>query len=161
MRPPRRNRPPTSAIIGMMLANAVLSFPILFSLLWLMGVKSILPPGFEKGPQLIRTSVVMLPGAGILFGCFWFWLTVTRRASGISWGAAAIYGLFLGWGVVVTGGAVIVVLHGQPALALLGALLSLITLALSPALLFSASLSGIVMGIINGYAAHIWIESRR
>jgi hypothetical protein len=147
----------------MMVLNASIAGPLLALVLALFGLQTIAPPlhAFARVMEsLSRWDVIwpMLPGAGIGFGCLWYWLILTGRSQGVAWGGACIYGVMIALADVLAWGLILGTLQGNP---LFGLLLGLAMLILLPVLLVAMSVFGLVMGVLNGHAAQRWIARRR
>jgi hypothetical protein len=147
----------------MMALNALIAGPLLALLLMLFGVQHIRLPlpmldrlvANESAGAIVWT---MVPGAGIGFGCLWYWLVLVGRSRGISWGGACIYGVGIALADVLIWGLIGGTVHGAP---LLGLLIGLVMLLMLPSLTLAMCVFGLIMGVLNGRAAQRWIERRR
>lgn len=156
-------RPIRSDLLLMMVFNAAAAFVVLYFVFALSGVGSIIPErlaqaGLEVTNRKLALIGAMVPGAGIAFACLWYWLILTGRSRGLSWGAACIYGVFIAYGNTPFSGFLIGLLFGQP---IVGALLGLALLLIVPQLLFATTLFGLIMGVFNGNLAQRWITWHR
>ena len=147
----------------MMLANglaAATAFPIT---MWLFGVKEVVPPlpflrhlfGILPDWQAVWP---LLPGMAVAGGCFWYWLVLTGRRNGVAWGGAVIYGALIALCNVPACGLILGTLQGH---ALLGMLLALLILLLAPSVLGATVGAGVVLGLLNGFAALLWIAKTK
>jgi|SRR5579871_6917611 len=156
----RRFRPGSGHVFGMMLANALATLLILPVIFALFGVHHVdLPLGLASHhwAQAVEWQSFwpLLPGAAICFGCLWFWLILTGRTRGLSWGSALVYGVFIALFDVPLRGFLTGALNGDP---LTGLLIGLVVVFLLPALLLSMLTFGVLMGALNGWLAQGWIK---
>jgi hypothetical protein len=147
----------------MMALNGVVACLVLAVLFALFGVGNIIEARLAASSLTADAAkwsalLPMLPGAAILFGCLWYWLVVIGRAKGLPWGAACLYGVFLACGNVPLSGLLMGLLHGNP---LLGMLIALVMLLMLPSLLVAMICFGLTMGAFNGLMAARWIERHR
>lgn len=158
-------RPSRGALLCMMVLNAGLAAVVLTVVFALFDISHVLTNayGTRIGPSGMPADALLpfLPGAGIMFGCLWFWTCVYGRSKGLPWVGAFIYGVVLSIINVAIAGFILGMMHGEPGLALLLALIALVSVFLIPALFSAICLFGLVMGGVNAVIASIWINSRK
>lgn len=157
----RFGRPNRIDLLAMMLLNAIASGLVFYFVYTLFNVQPIIDAYLmARGLTTARTTLVapLIPGAGVAFGCLWYWLILTGRRSGLSWGSAFLYGILIAMADVPLGGFVVGLLNGNP---LLGLLIGLVMLLLLPSLVLAMALAGLLMGGGNGWLAQRWIERSR
>lgn len=160
----RYGRPGTSDVIQMIVVNLLVSAAVLLIVFKMFGMGVAigqLPIGSDKNAREIMWTLYsfILPGAGIGFALLWFWLIVTGRSvKGLNWGAAYVYGGGLGLFCLPLGSFFTGILLGDPFIALLLAVLSLV---LVPSIALSMVAFGLIMGGINAKMAHKWIAEHR
>ena len=160
----RYGRPHRTDLLAMMLLNALVAAPALLLVFAIFGTRSIFAPILAASPQddesFIRwlSYFMLLPGAGIMFSCLWYWLILTGRGRGLNWGAALCYGVGIALVNVPVCGFLVGLMLGNPALA---CIFALICVMLIPHLLLAMSTFGLMMGAFNGLWAHNWIAHHR
>jgi len=160
----RYGRPGRVSLLSMMAFNALIAVPLLAFVLGIFGLQNLKPPlpaAFAPvAAEITRWSVIwpMLPGAGVGFGCLWYWLVLVGRSRGVPWGGACVYAVLIALGDVLVWGLILGTVQGEP---LLGLLLGLVMLILLPSLLLAMCVFGLMMGALNGQAAQRWIERRK
>jgi len=160
----RFGRPGRGSLLGMMVVNGIVGGVVLVVLFALFGVGNILETRLAASSMTADASkwnalLPMLPGAAILFACLWYWLVMAaRRSKELPWGAACLYGISLACSNVPLSGLLMGLLHGDPLLAML---IALVMLLLLPSLLIAMICFGLVMGAFNGLMAAHWIERHR
>ncbi len=160
----RYGRPGTSDIIKMIVVNLLISAVVLLFVFKIFGLGIAigqLPIGEGKNAREIMWTLYsfILPGAGIGFAILWFWLILTgRTVKGLNWGAAYVYGGGVGLFCLPLGSFFTGLLLGDPIVALLLALVSLI---LVPSIALSMVTFGLIMGGVNAKMAHKWIGEHR
>lgn len=158
----RFGRPNRFDLLAMMLVNAAASGVIFYVVYTLFNIQPILTEalaarGIAMGGR-IALIVPLIPGAGIAFSCLWYWLILTGRRNGLSWGGALLYGVLIACADVPVGGFVQGALEGNP---LMGLLIGLVLLLVLPPLLLATILAGLLLGGSNGWLANKWIERYR
>jgi hypothetical protein len=149
----------------MILVNGVVALGVLAVLFAVFDVRPILAARLEAIP-LVRAAAhwnllwPMLPGGAVGFACLWYWLAFMGRARGVTWGGALLYGGAIAFGNVPLSAFLVGLLHGNPVLALVLALVSLLNL-LQPSFTLAMAVFGLTMGAFNGALAHAWIERHR
>src|SRR5438270_11413718 len=96
-------RPIRIDLLWMMLVNAAAGAVALTVVLLVFGVDAILrmrveAAGLRMSPEHWSFLALMVPGAGIAYGCLWYWLILTGRSRGVSWGGACLYGALIAYG---------------------------------------------------------------
>lgn len=159
----RPGLPDPPRLLGMMGVNALLALGVLALVTMLFGLRVFLPP-IPAVAHLTGAAPywmflgAMAPGAGVGFGCLWYWLILVGRTHGVSWGGACVYGVLIALADVPMAGLILGAQQGRP---LLGLLLGLALLLLLPSFLLAVSLFGTIMGLFNGWAAQEWLEAYR
>ncbi len=161
----RRYGRPGSTDVGLMIfVNLLLSSAVLLLVFLLFGVGVAIGQLPLAPDQSARTIAWMLygftlPGAAIGYALLWFWLIVTGRTpKGLNWGAAVLHGAAIGLFCLPIGSLCTGILLGDPMLAVL---LALVSLVMVPSIAVSMVFFGLVMGAINGAMAQAWIEKHR
>lgn len=156
-------RPHRGDVLGMMLMNTGVSAFVLTIVFWFFEVGTIMPQRFAPITNGISAPewlflLALTPGAGIAYGCLWYWLVIIGRAKGVPWGGAFVYGALVAFGNVPFSGFLFGLMSGTP---FLGALIGLAMLLIVPQLLIAMTLFGIIMGWYNGVKAANWIARHR
>lgn len=156
----RRTLPSSARLLGMMVANAVISTVVLYAVYAMFGLNNVLMARLSQVETLDvaskwQTLWPLIPGSAIAFACLWFCLIVVGRTRGINWPSAFFYGIGIAFGNVLLGGLLNGLLHGNP---LLGLLLGLLMLFLVPATSAGMVIFGAIMGLINARFAASWID---
>ncbi|HZP80507.1 MAG TPA: hypothetical protein VFB21_02605 [Chthonomonadaceae bacterium] len=159
----RYGRPGGGSLLAMMCVNGIVALIVLKLVFVVFGAGTILATGLAAHAQasLIERGRMlwpMLPGAAFGFSCLWFWLALIGRSRGVPWGAALLYGVAIAFANVPFSGFLVGLLHGNP---LLGLLLALVSLLLLPSLAVSMIAFGLAMGAFNGLMAQRWIARHR
>ena len=160
----RYGRPGTSDVIKMIVVNLIIASVTLLVVFKIFGMGIAigqLPIGEDKNAREIMWTLYsfILPGAGIGFALLWFWLILTgRTVKGLNWGAAYVYGGAVGLFCLPLGSFFTGLLLGDPFIAVLLALLSLVMV---PSIALSMVTFGLIMGGINAKMAHKWIGEHR
>jgi hypothetical protein len=160
-------RPTRPDLFLMMWVNGLAALVVLAVVFGLFGVEFFFPAQLSRFPLAAdetpgRWAVVlcMLPGAGIGYGCLWYWLILRQRAHHISWGGACLYGLAVGMGSLISAGLLFGLIF-RLELAPLFMLLMLAMLILVPPLQAAMIAFGLTMGLLNGWLAQRWIDHYR
>ena len=149
----RYGRPGSTDVLLMMLVNLLISSVVLLAVFLLFGVGIAigqLPLAPDEDARTIAWMLYgfILPGASVGYGLLWFWLIVTGRTpKGLNWGAAFVHGAIIGLLCLPFGSLCTGILLGDPMLAVLLALLSLVMV---PSIAVSMIFFGLVMGALNG-----------
>ncbi len=154
----RYGRPGSASLLAVIACNYLLSTAILgLALLFsdILHFIPVLPQETGYFACLHFSAIVLAPGAAIFYGCLWFWLVITGRVKGVTWGGALVYGVCLALLDVPVAGLIAGALYGSP---LLGFLLGLVILLIHPGVLFFTSCAGALLGCVNGIVATAWIS---
>lgn len=148
-------------MLGMMAVNALLGGVVLFVFLQLFGIREIVAPdAMGRALSRIKWNALwpLVPGIGVAFGCLWYWLVAVARSHRLPWAGACIYGSIIAVMNVLLSGLMVGLLHGNP---LLYFLMALIALLLVPSVLCSMVIFGLVMGALNGLLAQRWVDRQK
>ncbi len=154
----RYGRPGSASLLTVIAVNYILSTIVLGIALMLSDILHflpVLPHGTGYHVCMRVAAQILAPGAAILYGCQWFWLVITGRVKGVTWGGALVYGSCLAVANVPVAGVIAGALYGSP---LIGFLLALALLLVHPGTLFFMLLAGVLLGGANGLAASAWIS---
>ena len=160
----RYGRPGTTDVLLMMVVNLLIASVVLLFVFLTFGIgiaigQLPLAPDTSARTVMWMLYTFILPGAAVGFALLWFWLIVTGRTpKGLNWGAAFIYGGIIGLICLPIGSLCTGILLGDPFIAVLLALLSLVMV---PSIAISMIFFGLLMGVINGKMAQVWIERNR
>lgn len=154
-------RPGSSSLLAMIAANYVAAVILMACAVLMSDIMSLLPTAPKETGYLAClhfSAIALAPGAAILYGCQWFWLVVTGRVKGVTWGGAVVYGALIAIADVPVAGLIMGALSGIP---LQGLLIGLVILLIHPGTSFSMLVAGSAMGTGNGIAASSWIAKWR
>jgi len=160
----RYGRPDSGDLFLVMILNALVGCGLLVILCHAFAVRAavlhmhgVAHEALLARPELLFAAA-LAPGAGIAFGCLWYWLVITGRQRGVPWGAAALYGVGIACADMPFAGMLWGLLDGNP---FKGALIGLLVLLLVAEVRAALIAFGLAMGLLNGGIAHRWIDYYR